>query len=214
MSEEPGLRRKTVQVLCRTLVALAVLVPFVWSIGFVRYVAAVPREINQSGANADAVVVLTGGTKRVAAGFQLLIDGRAKTLFISGVFSDVRRVDLQALAKKEDVEISDQLLSCCVELGFEAKDTRGNAVETAKWIKSRKARTMLLVTSNYHMPRSLFELYQLMPHIKIISYPVVSDTLMLDTLWQWPGSFKLLWTEYHKLLIAGTFGALERWPSG
>ena len=127
------------------------------------------------------------------------------------MFSDVRRTDLQALAKQEQVEISEKLLSCCVELGFEAKDTRGNAVETAEWIKSRKARTILLVTSNYHMPRSLFELCRLMPDIKIITYPVVSDTLMLDTLWQWPGSLKLLWTEYHKLLIAGTRGVFEHW---
>ena len=194
---------ETVRIARRLVFALAVLVPFIWSIGFILFIDSIPRLTAPPSGRVDAVVVLTGGSKRVAAGFKALIAKRADKLFISGVFADTRPIDLQALAKKENVAVPDQLLACCVSLGFKAEDTRGNALETAGWAAERSVGSILLVTSNYHMPRSILELRQATPGLRIVPYPVMSDALMLDGWWRWPGSLKLLWTEYHKLLIAG-----------
>jgi len=199
----PGAKAETFRITRRLIFALAVLVPFVWSIGFILYIGSIPRTAKPSAQRFDAIVVLTGGSKRVAAGFRTLIEGRSEALFISGVFADTRPGDLQALAAKEGVSVPDRLLACCVTLGFEAEDTRGNAAETARWVKARAASSILLVTSNYHMPRSLLELRRAMPAVHISPHSVMSDALKLEGWWRWPGSLKLLWTEYHKLLVAG-----------
>ncbi|MDA0340975.1 MAG: YdcF family protein [Proteobacteria bacterium] len=194
----------------RVLVALALLLPMIWAVGFLRFVDSIARLEPAPPIRADVIVVLTGGAKRVAAGFGLLNQGKGEALFVSGVFPDVRPDDLRALAEAEEISIPDGLLACCVALGFSARDTRGNATEIAGWLAARDVRSVLMVTSNYHVPRSLMELQNALPAIKIHPYPVVAGKVMLDAWWRWPGSLRLLAGEYHKLILAG-FRLLTPW---
>src|SRR3546814_5646529 len=100
-------------------------------------------------------------------------------------------------------------LSCCVVLGYEADNTRGNAVETAAWMKDQGFTSLRLVTATYHMPRSLLEFRRLMPNIEIIPHPVFTEHFKRDDWWMWPGSSSLLITEYTKYLGAMLRGPLD-----
>jgi uncharacterized SAM-binding protein YcdF (DUF218 family) len=194
----------------RVLVTLLMLMLMIWAVGFLRFVDSIARLERAPTTRADVIVVLTGGAKRVAAGFRLLNQGKGAALFVSGVFSNVRPNDLRALAEAQKISIPDSLLACCVTLGFLARDTHGNAAEIASWLAARDVRSVLMVTSNYHVPRSLMELQNALPAITIQPYPVVAAKVILDGWWRWPGSLRLLASEYHKLLLAG-FRILAPW---
>ncbi len=94
-------------------------------------------------------------------------------------------------------------------LGYEADNTRGNAIETAAWMKQQGYGSLRLVTATYHMPRSLLELRRVMPGIEIVPHPVFTETFKREDWWLWPGSSTLLITEYTKYLVALARGPLD-----
>jgi len=162
-----------------------------WFAGHARTIAAVAES------RTDAIVVLTGGSKRMAEGFRLLAADRAEKLFVSGVYQGVEVAQLLELAQRDPGE-----LDCCVVLGYAADDTRGNAAETAAWMREEGFASLRLVTSNYHMPRSLLELRRALPDAAIVPHPVDSDRVHLDEWWAWPGTALLIATEWNKYLFA------------
>lgn len=145
----------------------------------------------------DAIVVLTGGSLRLDEGLALLSAGKGKKLFVSGVHRGVDVKQLLRLSRQ-----SPDALDCCVILGYAADNTEGNARETAIWIKSENYRSLLLVTANYHMPRSLLEFHQTMPNLQIIPYPVVPPNVPLDDWWVKPKTAILLAGEFNKYIYA------------
>jgi uncharacterized SAM-binding protein YcdF (DUF218 family) len=187
----------------RVALGLFILATLVWSVGFVRYTDSIARIEPIEDAAADAVVVLTGGAQRLGAGFRLLGDGRGDRLFVSGVNENVRPSELHALAVENKTVTADNFPDCCVELGFQAQDTKGNAAEIAKWVHAGNVQSLIMVTSNYHMARALVEIRATLPGIRIHPHPVISPTVKLHSWWRWPGSLMLLAGEYHKLLLAG-----------
>ena len=117
---------------------------------------------------ADAIVALTGGSGlRIAAGIDLMTAGRGQRLLISGVNPDVDMDDLIVLAGG-----SPDTYACCVDIGYRAETTIGNADETAAWAYERGYTHLIIVTSDYHMPRSLLLLQRAMPDITLQPYPV------------------------------------------
>lgn len=146
----------------------------------------------------DAIVVLTGGSKRIAEGVDLLVAGRARLLFVSGVARGVRLEDILREAKASEAKA----LECCVMLGHAALDTVGNAVETAAWAQENQIASLRLVTANYHMRRSLLEFQEWMPHVLIVPHAVDPDAVMVDEWWRWSGTARLMVTEYNKYLAA------------
>ncbi|WP_425523220.1 YdcF family protein [Bartonella taylorii] len=116
---------------------------------------------------ADAIIVLTGGEKRIEAGLKLLQKGLGSRLLISGVNITT---NLQRL--RHNTHITSQLFTCCVDIGHKAINTKGNAEESADWIKKHRYQTVYIVTHDYHMWRSLRELKYLMPNVNFIAYPV------------------------------------------
>lgn len=181
-----------------TLAALTV----VWLSGLFRFIAAIPPGYSDPVApipaesRVDAVVVLTGGHGRLQAGFALLEQGGAKKLFISGVYDGVAVRELLNLTAKARDE-----RQCCVVLGYAAGDTIGNAAETADWVEEEKFASLRLVTSNYHMPRSLLEFTMAMPDVRIVPHPVASPNVLIDDWWRRRGTAHLLIAEYSKYLV-------------
>ena len=147
---------------------------------------------------AEGIVVFTGGTARIDGALHLLAEGRASRLLISGVNPAVSR---QALAESVGKEL-DAALDCCVDLGREAQDTIGNATETREWAEAKGFRSLIVVTSDYHMPRSMAELAEAMPEVTLIPYPVTNPDLHLDDWWNRASAFGLLTREYGKYLLA------------
>ena len=179
------------------LVLLVVLAALFWSIGLLWFATLLPDELNSVERKTDAIVVLTGGSGRLSQGLKLLADQQADKLFVSGVYRGVDIQELLRISKQEPQE-----LECCIVLGYEADNTRGNAIETAAWMRREGFRSLRLVTATYHMPRSLLEFRRSMPDIEIVSHPILSENFKQDDWWRWPGSRNLLIREYSKYLVA------------
>jgi len=179
------------------LIFTGVLVIVVWIMGLIWFVDEVPTNRTEDLTRTDAIIVLTGGTGRLEAGLQLLSEGYAKLLFISGV---ARGIDVQALLKLVSRNRND--FACCIVVGYRADNTAGNAVETTKWIVENKFDSLRLVTASYHMPRSLFEFRRKMPNIKIVPHPVFPPQFKRQSWWRWPGSAQLLASEFNKYLLS------------
>lgn len=192
----PRSRRRWGRIVGRGLIALAVAV-LIWLGGFVWFAERAVVYPAPGDQGADAIVVLTGGSERLNHGLRLLEQGRSDTLFISGVHDGVGITDLPALRDRGPAD-----LPCCITLGYDAGDTAGNAIETAAWVADRDIDTIRLVTSNYHMPRSLLEFRQRMPDLTIIPDPVDAEPVRLDEWYRWPGTAGLLFREYNKTLLA------------
>lgn len=151
--------------------------------------------------SSDVIVVLTGGKNRLEYGLTLLAQGRAKRLFISGVHENITEQQLIDLMspdlRKKILKLGDD----AVTIGREAWNTIGNAEETKDWLKDSGAASMLLVTSNYHMPRSLYEFQHLVKGMDIRPAPVPADDYAA-TSW-FSGSYRyLVFSEYHKYLAS------------
>tara|TARA_Y100001936_G_C16085055_1_gene681041 strand:- start:2052 stop:2642 length:591 start_codon:yes stop_codon:yes gene_type:complete len=171
----------------------------IWIFGLIWFVSEVPKNPTNDETKTDAIIVLTGGTGRLETGLQLLSEGHARLLFVSGV---ARGVDVQALLRLVRRKPND--FACCIAVGYQADNTAGNAHETTEWITKNKLSSLRLVTANYHMPRSLFEFRRAMPDIKILPHPVFPPQFKRENWWRWPGTAQLLASEFNKFLIAKT----------
>ena len=166
--------------------------------GLQYFVLNLPRQMESPARQSDGIVVITGGQQRLDAGLTLLATGTASKLLISGVGAGLSKVilanDLQLDQTQRD------LLICCAELEFAARDTRGNAKAARHWAETNKFASLYLVTANYHMPRAKLAFEREMPHIDLHYWPVSPDDLHVDSWWTDPGLVRLLAREYAKFL--------------
>jgi len=169
-----------------------------WVSGLFVFASYIPDEVSAPDQKTDAIIVLTGGSGRLSAGLQLLSDHRAKKLFVSGVY---RGLDVRRLLEMS--QRSPEELACCIGIGH-AADTIANAAETAIWMREQGFNSMRLVTSNYHMPRSLLEFREALGEVTAIPHPVFPEHVKRDRWWAWPGTATLIVGEYNKFLLAWT----------
>ena len=166
--------------------------------GLQYFVLNLPRQMASPAHKSDGIVVITGGQQRLDAGLTLLANGAASKLLISGVGAGLTKVilanDLQLSQTQRD------LLICCAELEFAARDTRGNARAARHWAETNHLASLYLVTANYHMPRAKLAFELEMPHINLQYWPVSPDDLQIDNWWTNPGLVRLLAREYAKFL--------------
>ncbi|HYB08539.1 MAG TPA: YdcF family protein [Alphaproteobacteria bacterium] len=181
--------------LLRSALALAA-VAAMWAGGLAWFTTTIPSKVEDPDTVTDAIVVLTGGSERLDAGLTLLSLGKARKLFVSGVY---RGVDVEELLRTAHTAPAN--LECCIVLGYAADSTMGNAIETAKWMDAEHYRSLRIVTAAYHMPRSMLEFRRAMPQIRLIPNPVFPERVKSDW-WLWPGSAYLVLGEYHKYLAA------------
>ncbi len=181
----------------RTLIAIAVVVAL-WLAGLLVFA---DRVIDSTPAaepadSADAIVVLTGASDlRLKEGMRLLERRKGTRLFISGVNPEVTRAQL-----RDVTEGSKKLYDCCVDLGFQAENTVGNAREIADWARGHDFYNLIVVTSDYHMPRALLELKADMPDATFVAYPVATPELDTRKWWKSPKGTRLLVLEYCKYI--------------
>ena len=174
-------------------VSLAVLF---WMAGLISHAQKVPETVLNISERTDAIVVLTGGSERIAKGVELLERELASQLFISGVAPSVTVADLLSAGLQSQKKLRGK-----ITVGSEAEDTPGNAIETAIWALDNSVRSIRLVTAAYHMPRALLELERTMPAVKIIPHPVFPEQVKADW-WLYPGTASLLAREYSKYLYS------------
>ena len=157
---------------------------------------------------ADAIIVLTGGQARLGAALDLLKSGKGERLLISGVHPMADKDDLRAATGGDR-----KLFSCCIDIDYAALDTVGNAEESAKWVKSHDYDKVILVTQNYHMPRTLLEMGRLLGDAELEPYPVVNSRIDEGGWMTRPEALRVLFTEYNKYLLAVARGVLPLRPA-
>ena len=142
-------------------------------------------------------MVLTGGSSRVSDAMELLAGGYGKRLLISGVHPTNGASDIS-----RSLPDNQSLLTCCVDLDRSAVNTRSNAAETRRWARERGFKSLIVVTSNYHMPRAIVELSHAMPDIELIPFAVVGDKWRDEPWWTSGATLRLLLSEYVKYVAA------------
>jgi len=165
--------------------------------GFLAFLRMVPQGEQAPPQQADGIVALTGGAERLSDALRLLASGRGKRLLISGVHPETTERELSR-AQPDYAAFA----RCCVDLGRRALNTAGNAVEARRWAEGHGFHSLIVVTSGYHMPRTLMELSREMPNVELVPYAVVTDRLRDEPWWRdWPTA-RLLAGEYVKYVAA------------
>ncbi len=177
------------------IVFVVALIPWAW--GLVRFDERVPETVADATTPTDAIVVLTGGQGRLEKGLDLLSEGLARRMFVSGVYHGVDVRQIITLSTHDP-----DALACCVEIGHGARDTLGNAAETAGWVRRHGMSSLRVVTAGYHMPRTMLEFRHAMPDVRLVPHPVFSPRVRTRDWWRWPGSSRLIVGEYTKYLLA------------
>ena len=170
---------------------------------FARKVASYRADSSQA---ADAVVVLTGGEDRIGAGANLVAAKQGQRMLVSGV--NPMHASPVELARR--INVNEAVFRCCVDLGYGALDTIGNADEARRWVEHWGFHSLIIVTSSYHMPRSLTEFTRAMPGVVLYPYPVGTRHFRLSTWWQHLPTARLLVSEYVKYLVARSKLAVAR----
>ncbi|GGH33452.1 hypothetical protein GCM10007036_46090 [Alsobacter metallidurans] len=165
--------------------------------GFFLFVQSLARTEPPPTAKVEGIVALTGGAERIADAMELLSRGKGERLLITGVNARTTRDSVGK--QRPDLK---SFFDCCVDLDYQALNTIGNAEQTRNWARQHGFRRLLVVTSTYHMPRTLAELSHAMPEGEFLPHPVVADKLDLDGWWREPGIVRLLAVEYVKFVAA------------
>ena len=165
--------------------------------GFFVFADQVATADSPSAPRADGIVALTGDVGRITKAIDLLSSESATRLLISGVDETTSLETLRGA-----YPANAELFGCCIDIGRDAHDTRGNARETRDWARARGYRSLIVVTSAYHMPRSLSEISRQLPGVDLVPVPVQPANRDLDG-WMRDGStFRLLLVEYIKYIVS------------
>ncbi len=179
-------------------IVMALALSFVGAgIGFIAFLSQLRATEMKPSSNADGIVVLTGGSSRVTDAMELLAAGYGKRLLISGVHPTNGTT-----AISRTVPDSAGLLTCCVDLDHSAVNTRSNAAETRRWVQERGFHSLIVVTSNYHMPRAIVEMSHAMPDVHLIPFSVIGEKWRDEPWWTSGGTLRLLLSEYAKYVAA------------
>src|SRR3954466_8074147 len=187
--------------------AAAAAVALVCLAGFAAFLFSLDRSERHPGTATDGIVALTGGAQRIGDAIDLLAKGFAGRLLITGVNERTSRDEIARLNPRQR-----RLVECCVDLDYRARNTIGNAVETRRWAERNGFRSLIVVTSNYHMPRTLVELDHALPGIRKVPYAVVTPSVDPDLWWRSPSTAKVLVSEYVKLLVVWVRTQVETDP--
>ena len=180
----------------RSTFILCAAVAVVLGLGFLWFIWRVPADEIPLDRNADGIVALTGGASRIADAIELLALGRGKRLLISGANRATNSNEISRLNPEFE-----RWVRCCVDFD-RSLNTLGNAIETKRWAEHRGFRSLIVVTSNYHMPRALAEIAHQLPDVALVPFPVVTDRQRAERWWASGASARRMVTEYVKYVFA------------
>jgi uncharacterized SAM-binding protein YcdF (DUF218 family) len=172
-------------------------------LGFVWFIWHVPAKEVSLERDADGIVALTGGASRITDAIELLASGRGKRLLISGANRATNSNEISRLNPEFEPWVR-----CCVDFD-RSLNTLGNAVETKRWAERRGFRSLIIVTSNYHMPRALAEIAHQLPDVVLVPFPVVTDRQRTERWWGHWVTTRRMFIEYVKYVFAKVRMALN-----
>jgi len=165
--------------------------------GFFWFATQVPSEEVSLDRNADGIVVLTGAATRIPDAIDLLAAERGKRLLITGVHRDTSKREIARLTP-----LYARYFACCIDLDRSALNTFGNALEIKRWAREHNFNSLIVVTSNWHMPRAMIEVRHQLPDVNLTAYPVLSQRVKADPWWSSADTARVYLSEYLKYLFA------------
>jgi uncharacterized SAM-binding protein YcdF (DUF218 family) len=172
--------------------------------GFLWFAINIQTEDTQLQSKADGIVVLTGAASRIPDAIELLAAERGKRLLITGVHRATSASEIARLTP-----LYSKYFNCCIDLDKSALNTFGNALETRRWAREHNFNSLIIVTSNWHMPRAMAEVAHQLPDAALIAYPVMSEKVKSEPWWQSLDTARFLFAEYLKYLFALTRMGLD-----
>ena len=143
--------------------------------------------------NIDSIAILTGGKGRISLGLKLFIEHSNIKLIISGVDKKVSvNSVLPAKLHKNNSIYIDQV----------SESTFENALVITDWVKKNKLYNVYVITSYYHMPRSMLLLNNLTEEVNYYSYPVKREKSKNSNFLQETLFNLFLMQEYIKYLLS------------
>jgi uncharacterized SAM-binding protein YcdF (DUF218 family) len=167
--------------------------------GFIWFAWTIPVEDVSKDRKADGIVVLTGAASRIPDAIELLAAERGKRLLITGVHRATSAREIARLTP-----LYSKFFTCCIDLDKSALNTLGNALETKRWARQHNFNSLIVVTSNWHMPRAMAELAHQLPDAALIAFPVISEKVKAEPWWSNFDTARFLAAEYLKYLFALT----------
>lgn len=185
------------------LAGFVVLIGVLYAIGFLAFVATLPKP-DANMPHADGIVALTGGDARLEAAVALLEHRAGRRLLITGVFQTTSKDELGHRFH------GGERFQCCADIDYTAEDTHDNAEQAAAWATQHRYRSLIVVTARYHMPRSLAEFASAMPGVRLVPYAVEPASVDMADWWARPSTVHLLHDEYAKYLAALVMTTLHK----
>lgn len=162
------------------------IVAMIYALGFVLFAFTLGKPAPAAARKADAAVVLTGGPGRIEHAVEVLKAGDVKRVLVAGADPAVTKKDI---ARR--LHGNARLVNCCVDLGSESVDTRSNAEEADRWLARHRYKSVLLITSDWHMRRSRYEFEKELGG----KYRLATDATRSEP------SFLTLFGEYNKYVL-------------
>jgi uncharacterized SAM-binding protein YcdF (DUF218 family) len=176
---------------------VGVVVALLLTVGFLWFAINIQTEDTQLESKADGIVVLTGAASRIPDAIELLAAERGKRLLITGVHRATSASEIARLTP-----LYSKYFTCCIDLDKSALNTFGNALETRRWAREHNFNSLIIVTSNWHMPRAMAEVAHQLPDTALIAYPVMSEKVKSEPWWSSFDTTRFLFAEYLKYLFA------------
>lgn len=173
--------------------------------GFGAFLLSLDRSERDPSEVADGIVALTGGAGRIEDAVELLAKGFGGRLLITGVNERTSREAIKRLSPGQR-----ELVECCIDLDYRARNTVGNAAEISRWVREKGFRSLIVVTSYYHVPRALAELDEVLPDIRKLPYAVIA-TRPLQPLGATFVRARILVSEYLKFVVASVRLRVAEW---
>ena len=182
-----------------------------WGVGFFWFVSSLPRSGAEtlpanleSDTQSTGIVALTGGGGRIEAALTLMQARSADRMLITGVNPDTRKSELAATLPQ-----ADEMFDCCVDIGQQAETTRGNALETRDWVVQKDYDRIIVVTTDYHLPRAIAEIRRVLPDTEVIAWPVPSRVAPKEGWLSSPDAILVLAKEYSKFIAVKALQILK-----
>jgi len=180
--------------LLKRFIKLTSVIVFLWLMGFSVFLFSIPAKPSKNYLETEAFIIFTGGTNRVSTGIEEFTKSKADKILISGVGINVSKADIVSRLPEihENLNNDEKIV-----LGRIANSTFSNATETAIFVQLNKVKSITVVTSNYHMPRSRILLANKIPDTQVEYLPIVTKEKG-----QFFRKIGLLLSEYHKSVVS------------
>ena len=142
---------------------------------------------NYQNKSYDAAIVLTGDKYRINKGLELIKENIVNKLLISGVNKDINKNQIE----KQYINFK-ELFNCCIEIENKSRNTFENARESYLWMKNNNFKSLIIISSRYHLPRTKLEFSRFIKEENI--FFLSSDNFLKNI------SFKKLFIEYIKYI--------------